>query len=165
VHLQLDADTFSPLQRSYDAKEVLGARVPARPKHPLQARRGDLRFTGQFAKANRCVDVVTQDSAACSKVTIVDELEPFTKKAPAKSGFALCAFTDRIAEISCECHSPSSYLGFVVLFFAAAFASACFSAHPVFVAATCIQVLVKPNHAPLYNNIYVINVEAERHVY
>jgi hypothetical protein len=65
VHLQLDADTFSPLQRSYDAKEVLGARVPAWPKHPLQARGGDLRFTGEFAKANRCVDVVTQDSAAC----------------------------------------------------------------------------------------------------
>jgi len=32
VHLQLDADAFSPLQRSYDAKEVLGARVPAWPK-------------------------------------------------------------------------------------------------------------------------------------
>jgi hypothetical protein len=38
VHLQLDADAFSPLQRSYDAKEVLGARVPVWPKHPLQAR-------------------------------------------------------------------------------------------------------------------------------
>jgi hypothetical protein len=40
VHLQLDADAFSPLQRSYDAKEVLGARVTVWPKHPLQARRG-----------------------------------------------------------------------------------------------------------------------------
>ena len=98
MHLQLDADTFSSLQRSYDAKEVLGARVPAWPKHPLQAGRGDLRFTGEFAKANRGVDVVTQDSAACSKVTIVDELEPFTKEAPAKSWFALCASTDRIAD-------------------------------------------------------------------
>jgi hypothetical protein len=37
VHLQLDADTFSPLQRRYDAKEVLGTRVPTRAKHPLQA--------------------------------------------------------------------------------------------------------------------------------
>jgi hypothetical protein len=98
VHLQLDADTFSPLQRSYDAQKVSGARVPAWAKHPLQAGRGNLRFTGEFAKANRSVDVVTQDSAACSKVTIVDELEPFTKQAPAKSWFALSAFTDRIAD-------------------------------------------------------------------
>jgi hypothetical protein len=128
VHLQLDADAFIPSQRSDDAKEVLGARVTVWPKHPLQARRGDPGFTGEFAEAYRGVDVVTQDSAACSKVTIVDELEPFTKKALAKSGFALCAFTDRIAEISRECHSPSSYLRFFVLFSAAAFASACFRA-------------------------------------
>ena len=32
MHLQLDTDAFGSLQRSYDAKEVLGARVPAWPK-------------------------------------------------------------------------------------------------------------------------------------
>ena len=89
----LDTDTFSLLQRRYDAKEVLGARVPTWSKHTLQASGGDLRFTGEFTKAYRCVDVVAQDNAACSKVTTVDELEPFAKKALAKGGLALCAFT------------------------------------------------------------------------
>jgi hypothetical protein len=74
VHLQLNGDAFSPLQSSYDAKKILGAWVPTRPKHSLQAGRGDICFTGKFTKAYRCVDVVAQDGAACSKVAIIDTL-------------------------------------------------------------------------------------------
>jgi hypothetical protein len=126
VHLQLDTDTFIPLKRCDDTKEVLSARIPTWPEHPLQAGRGDLCFTGKFTKTYRCIDVVAQDSTACSKVAAVDELESFAKKTLAKRGFTLCAFADRIAKISCKCHGQSSYLRFVVLLFAAVFASACF---------------------------------------
>jgi len=53
---------------------------------------------------DRGIDVITQDAAPGSEIAFIDELHAFTEKRLTEGWFPLCAFADRVAEVSCQCH-------------------------------------------------------------
>jgi len=96
-------------------KQILRPRIPARPKHPLQTRRRDLRHLRQLREADRRIDVIPQNRSASRKIAVIDKLQPLTEQALSKRRLTLGALADRLAEIFSQSHRILLSLALLVI--------------------------------------------------
>src|SRR5215472_15497492 len=100
----LEAHTFCVLQIGNDLKQITGGRIPVRAKHLVKGLYVNLRMRSQLWKANRGIDVVTQELFAECHLAREKALDSFAKKPFSESGVAFYAGLNGFSKISRQTH-------------------------------------------------------------